>query len=75
MKILAQESSWPDKMVKSAKEAAPAFVAEWLERADAALFSRLKGEGFGGGRRFSVIRLDGRAIATTLGVVSFKRRY
>lgn len=39
MKILAQESSWLDKMVKSAEEAAPAFVAEWLERADAALLS------------------------------------
>lgn len=42
MKILAQEPNWLGKMVREAKESAPAFVARWLERTDAALFSDLK---------------------------------
>ncbi len=75
MKILAQESSLLGEMVSTAKESTPAFIARWLERTDAALFSDLKSEVFGGGRRFSLIRLDERTIVTTAGVVTFKRRY
>lgn len=75
MKILAQESSLLDKMVREAKESAPALIARWLERIDAALFSGLKAEAFGGGRRFSVIRLDARTVVTTAGAVTFRRRY
>lgn len=62
-------------MVSTAKESTPAFIASWLERTDAALFSDLKNEAFGGGRRFSLIRLDERTIVTTAGAVTFRRRY
>ena len=75
MKILAQEPGLLGKMVKSAKESVPEAIAKWLERTDAALFSDLKDEVFGGGRRFSPIRLDERTIVTTAGAVTFKRRY
>ncbi len=42
---------------------------------NAALFSGLKKETFGGGRRFTPIRLDQGTIVTTAGTVVFKRRH
>ncbi len=75
MKILAQGSSSLDKMIREAALAAPDLVSRCLERLDAALFFELGKETFGGGRRFEAVRLDRRTVATTVGVVSFKRRY
>ncbi len=75
MKILAQESSSLDKMIREAALAAPDLVPGCLERLDAALFFELGKETFGGGRRFEAVRLDRRTVATTVGVVSFKRRH
>ncbi len=42
MKILAQVSSWLEKMVSNAKEASPAFAASWLERFDPTLFPQVE---------------------------------
>lgn len=74
MKSLAQSPASLGEMVEAAAKA-PEMVARCLERADAALFSRLKGERFGGGPRFVAIRVDRRTVVTTVGAVAFKRRY
>ncbi len=49
--------------------------SSWLERIDAALFSGLKKEAFGGGRRLAPIRLDQRTVVTTAGAAVFKRSH
>ena len=62
-------------MIGEAAAAAPEMVARWLERADKALCFDLKKERFGGGPRFSPIRVGRRTVVTTAGVVTFSRRY
>ena len=75
MKSLAQTPTSLGKMIGEAAAAAPEMVAKCLERADVALSLALKSERFGGGPRFTPIRIDGRTVVTTLGVVTFRRRY
>ena len=62
MKSLAQSSTLLGEMIGEAAAAAPEMVARWLERTDKALCFDLKRERFGGGPRFSPIRVDRRTI-------------